>query len=51
MPPTINVEQQDPECNISLVTKPGQKASIDVALVTGRGTSGVNSALVIKRVE
>jgi 3-oxoacyl-[acyl-carrier-protein] synthase II len=49
--PTINLQRQDPECGICLITEPGHRAAIDVALVTGRGTSGVNSSLVLKRAE
>lgn len=49
--PTINLQRQDPECDICLITEPGHRAEIDVALVTGRGTSGVNSSLVLKRAE
>lgn len=49
IPPTINVDQQDPECDIRLVANSATEASIDVALVASRGAGGANAALVLKR--
>ena len=45
--PTINLEQQDPECGLPLVTGAPRQAVVDVALVGSRGTTGVNAALVV----
>lgn len=49
IPPTINVEEQDPECAIQLVTAACRGATLDVALIGSRGTGGTNSALVLRR--
>jgi 3-oxoacyl-[acyl-carrier-protein] synthase II len=48
--PTINLEDQDPECDLRLVANGAEEASIDVALVASRGAAGANAALVLKRV-
>jgi 3-oxoacyl-[acyl-carrier-protein] synthase II len=49
IPPTINLERQDPECAIQLVTTARPGTAVDVALVASRGTGGSNSALVLRR--
>lgn len=51
LPPTINVDEQDPECPIRLVTTAQRDVPLDVAVVGVRGTGGSNSALVLRRVE
>jgi 3-oxoacyl-[acyl-carrier-protein] synthase II len=48
--PTINLEEQDPECDLRLVANRSEEATIDVALVASRGAAGANAALVLKRV-
>jgi 3-oxoacyl-[acyl-carrier-protein] synthase II len=50
IPPTINVAQQDPECDINLVTTARGDVPIEVAIIGTRGTGGTNSALVLRRV-
>lgn len=47
--PTVNLEQQDPECGLPLVTGGPREAVVDVALVGSRGTTGVNAALAVSR--
>ncbi len=49
IPPTINITQQDPLCDIQLVTTARRDMPVDVALVVARGTGGSNSALVLRR--
>jgi len=51
IPPTINVEQQDPEVNLRIVANEPEDAELNSVLVLARGTGGVNSALVLKRVD
>lgn len=50
IPPTINLDEQDPECDLHVVANSAAEASIDVALVASRGAGGANAALVLKRV-
>ncbi len=49
LPPTINLERQDPECHLDLVAGEPRKAAVDAALVGSRGTSGVNAVLAVRR--
>jgi 3-oxoacyl-[acyl-carrier-protein] synthase II len=49
IPPTINLEEQDPECRLRLVANKPEEATIDVALVASRGMSGANAALVLRK--
>lgn len=49
IPPTINVEQQDPACDLHLVTGAARVGALRAALVAARGTSGVNSTLVLQQ--
>jgi 3-oxoacyl-[acyl-carrier-protein] synthase II len=51
IPPTINVEPQDPECDLNLVRDRGREAELDAVLIGNRGLGGVNSALVIRRLD
>jgi len=49
IPPTIGLDDLDPEVALDVVTGATRDARIDAALVLARGTSGVNSALVLQR--
>jgi 3-oxoacyl-(acyl-carrier-protein) synthase len=49
IPPTINVDRQDPEVGLNIVANEARQAEIETALVLARGTGGVNSALVLRR--
>jgi 3-oxoacyl-(acyl-carrier-protein) synthase len=49
VPPTINVGTQDPACDLPLVTDRPREGALSVAVIAARGTSGVNSALVLKK--
>ncbi|MGH3104045.1 MAG: beta-ketoacyl-[acyl-carrier-protein] synthase family protein [Gaiellaceae bacterium] len=51
LPPTINLDRQDPECDLRLVANQPEEATVDVVLVCARGTTGVNSALSLKRLD
>jgi 3-oxoacyl-[acyl-carrier-protein] synthase II len=50
VPPTINITQQDPECNINVVTTARSDGPVEVAVVGTRGTGGSNSAMVLRKV-
>jgi 3-oxoacyl-[acyl-carrier-protein] synthase II len=51
VPPTINLERQDPECRLALQANEAANRHIDVALVCSRGTSGANAVLALRRAE
>jgi beta-ketoacyl-acyl-carrier-protein synthase II len=49
MPPTINQEQPDPNCDLDYVPNVARRANVDVALTHSSGFGGVNSVLVLAR--
>ena len=49
IPPTINYEIPDPECDLDYVPNVARKATLDFALKNSFGFGGKNSALVIKK--
>ncbi len=49
MPPTINIENLDPECDLNYVPNHAVSAGIDYALSNSFGFGGTNAALVFKR--
>jgi len=51
IPPTINYEIPDPECDLDYVPNVARKTTIDMALKNSFGFGGKNSALVIKKYE
>ena len=51
LPPTINLDQPDPECDLDYVTDLGRTASIEAAVCNTIAFGSKNSALVLKRWE
>jgi 3-oxoacyl-[acyl-carrier-protein] synthase II len=49
-PPTINLFNQDPECDLDYCANTARDAKIDVALKNSFGFGGTNGTLVFKRV-
>ncbi|MDD2554283.1 MAG: beta-ketoacyl-ACP synthase II [Desulfotomaculaceae bacterium] len=49
IPPTINCEQPDPDCDLDYVPNAARKAGVDVALTNSFGFGGHNATLVFKK--
>lgn len=49
IPPTINVFNQDPECDLDVCPNQGRAHKVDVALSNSFGFGGHNATLVVKR--
>ena len=49
IPPTINYEHSDPECDLDYVPNVARKIQITAALSNSLGFGGVNAALVLKK--
>jgi 3-oxoacyl-[acyl-carrier-protein] synthase II len=50
VPPTINIEQLDPECDLDVTPNRAKERKIDVALSNSFGFGGTNAMLVFKSV-
>ena len=51
IPPTINLEEPDPECDLDYVPNVAQKADIKYAISNSFGFGGTNATLVFKKWE
>ena len=51
IPPTINHECPDPECDLDYVPNEGRKASVTTVLKTSFGFGGKNSSMIIRKYE
>jgi 3-oxoacyl-[acyl-carrier-protein] synthase II len=50
IPPTINVEDQDPECDVDCVPNTAREATFSAALSNSFGFGGHNASVLIKKV-
>jgi 3-oxoacyl-[acyl-carrier-protein] synthase II len=50
LPPTINVDEQDPECDLDVIPYTAREKRVDVVLSNSFGFGGTNAVLAFKRV-
>jgi len=50
IPPTINLDNQDPECDLDYCANTARDAKIEVAVKNNFGFGGTNGTLVFKRI-
>lgn len=51
LPPTINLDTPDPECDLDYVRDPGRRVQLDTAVCNTIAFGSKNSALVLRRVD
>ncbi len=51
IPPTINIEEQDPECDLDVVPNIAREVPVKVALSNSFGFGGHNASLLVKKFE
>ena len=51
IPPTINLDEPDPECDLDYVPNSAREADIDCAITNSFGFGGTNASLLFKRAE
>src|SRR5438270_1167479 len=51
VPPTMNIENQDPCCDLDYVANAARKTKVDIALSNSFGFGGTNGSLIFKRWE
>jgi 3-oxoacyl-[acyl-carrier-protein] synthase II len=50
LPPTINLDNPDPECDLDYVPNRARPAKVEIALSNSFGFGGHNSAIVLRKI-
>ncbi|NDI33425.1 beta-ketoacyl-ACP synthase II [Chengkuizengella sediminis] len=50
IPPTINLENQDPECDLDYTANAARKSDVEVALSNSFGFGGHNASIILKKI-
>jgi len=51
LPPTLNLDQTDPECDLDCIPRVGRKARVDTIMSNSFGFGGINASIVLGRCE
>jgi beta-ketoacyl-acyl-carrier-protein synthase II len=49
LPPTINQEEKDPQCDLDYIPNVARQKKVNIILKTSSGFSGIHSSLILKR--